>query len=224
MRRADRLFELVQLLRRGKVITGAKLARELEVSERTIYRDVQALVLAGVPVEGEAGVGYVLRGGYDLPPLMFTLEEARALALGARMVRAWGDEDLMKSAQRVLDKVSTVVPPDVRAGLEDATLGVPDFHVPPEDRERLGVIRESVDLRRKLRIDYVRKDGDQNVRTVRPLGLFYWGSTWSLAAWCEMRKGFRNFRLDRMNDVRMMKIAFNEEKGKTLKDFLGSLE
>ena len=224
MRRADRLFELVQLLRRGNVVTGAKLARELEVSERTIYRDIQALVLAGVPVEGEAGVGYVLRGGYDLPPLMFTLEEARALALGARMVRAWADEDLTKAAQRVLDKVGSVVTPEVRAGLDDATLAVPDFHVPPGDRERLGVIRESVQLRRKLRIDYVRKDGDQNVRTVRPLGLFYWGSTWSLAAWCEMRKGFRNFRLDRMNDVRMMKIAFNEEKGKTLNDFLGSLE
>lgn len=224
MRRADRLFELVQLLRRGRVITGAALARELQVSERTIYRDMQALVLAGVPVEGEAGVGYVLRGGYDLPPLMFTLEEARALALGARMVRAWGDDDLQKAAQRVLDKVSGVVTPEVRAGLDDATLGVPDFHVPLEDRERLGIIRESVQVQQKLRFHYTRGDGDQNTRTVRPLGLFYWGSSWSLAAWCEMRKGFRNFRLDRMQHVRMMQSTFEHERGKTLKDFLGSLE
>lgn len=224
MRRADRLFELVQLLRRGRVITGAKLARELQVSERTVYRDIQALVLAGVPVEGEAGVGYILRGGYDLPPLMFTLEEARALALGARMVRAWGDDDLQRAAQRVLDKVSGVVTPEVRAGLEDARLGVPDFHVPPEDRARLGIVRESVQLHQKLRFHYTRGDGDKNTRTVRPLGLFYWGSAWSLAAWCEMRKDFRNFRLDRMRDVKMMKAVFKEEPGKTLKDFLGSVE
>lgn len=111
MRRADRLFELVLLLRRGLVITALDLSRELEVSERTIYRDIQALILSGVPVEGEVGVGvgYVLRRGFELPPLMFTLEEAKALALGVRMVRAWGDEDLRKAARRVLDKVGNVV-------------------------------------------------------------------------------------------------------------------
>ena len=109
MRRADRLFELVLLLRRGLVITALDLSRALEVSERTIYRDIQALILSGVPVEGEVGVGYVLRRGFELPPLMFTLEEAKALALGVRMVRAWGDEDLRKAARRVLDKVGNVV-------------------------------------------------------------------------------------------------------------------
>jgi predicted DNA-binding transcriptional regulator YafY len=151
MRRADRLFELVLLLRHGPVITALKLADELEVSERTICRDIQALILAGVPVEGEAGVGYVLRRGFERPPLMFTLEEAKALALGVRMVHAWGDEGLQKAATRVLDKVSSVATVEVKEGLNDPTLGVPEFHVPDQVRENLAVLRESISMHNKVR-------------------------------------------------------------------------
>jgi predicted DNA-binding transcriptional regulator YafY len=223
-RRADRLFELIQLLRRGRVITALDLARELEVSERTIYRDVQALVLAGVPVEGEAGIGYILRQGYELPPLMFTLEEAKALALGVRMVIAWGDNELQKSAQSVLDKVSTVVTSEVKEGLEDQTLAVPAFHVPQEIRDTLATLREGANTHRKVRFHYTRNDGDNRTRTARPLGLFYWGRSWTLASWCEYRKGFRNFRIDRMNEVRLLKSEFKPEAGRTLDDYLKSVE
>lgn len=223
MRRADRLFELVLLLRRGPVITATDLARELQVSERTIYRDVQALILSGVPVEGEAGIGYVLRRGFELPPLMFTLEEAKALALGVRMVRAWGDEALQQSAQRVLDKVSAVVSPDAQAGLNDPTLAVPDFHVPKQVRETLALVRDGINSHRKVRFHYTRADGQQRTRTVRPLGLFYWGRTWSFASWCEYRKGFRNFRIDRMQDTRLLKSTFTPEPGRTLEDYLKSV-
>ena len=223
-RRADRLFELIQLLRRGKVITAMDLARELEVSERTIYRDIQALVLAGVPVEGEAGIGYILRQGYELPPLMFTLEEAKALALGVRMVRAWGDDELQKAAQSVLDKVGTVVTSEVKEGLEDQTLGVAAFPMPKQVRKTMATIREGINSHRKIRFHYTRIDGNERTRTARPLGLFYWGRTWTLASWCEYRKGFRNFRIDRMADVRLLKSEFKPEQGRTLDDYLKSVE
>ncbi len=224
MRRADRLFELILLLRRGSVITAQELAGELNVSERTIYRDIQALTLSGVPVEGEAGIGYILRQGYDLPPLMFTLEEAKALALGARMVLAWGDDDLQKAAQRVLDKVGAVVTPEVKKGLEDRTLAVPGFHVPAQVRETLAVVREGIHTHHKVRFHYTRADGREKTRTARPLGLFYWGRSWTLASWCEYRKSFRNFRIDRMVGIRMLKSTFSPEAGRTLDDYLQSVE
>jgi predicted DNA-binding transcriptional regulator YafY len=213
MSRADRLFELVLLLRRGPVITALDLARELEVSERTIYRDIQALILSGVPVEGEAGVGYVLRRGFELPPLMFTLEEAKALALGVRMVQAWGDEDLRKAARRVLDKVGNVVTLEVKEGLEDQTLAVPEFRVPIHVRENLAVLRDAISTHNKVRFHYTRADGNQRTRTACPLGLFYWGRSWTLASWCEYRKSFRNFRIDRMKDLRKLKTSFRPEAG-----------
>lgn len=204
MRRADRLFQLVFLLRRGPITTARNLARELQVSERTVYRDIQALSLSGVPVEGEAGVGYILRREFELPPLMFTGDEAKALVLGARIVQAWGDPALQQAARRVLDKVSAVTPPEVR--------------------ETLGLVRHALDSSRKIHFTYERADGAASRRTVRPLGLFYWGNTWSFAAWCELRRDFRNFRLDRMNGPSLLDTAFKAEKGKTLNDYLDALE
>src|SRR5437899_1479879 len=111
MRRADRLFQIVQRLRRRGVTTAAQLAQALEVSERTVYRDVRDLQLSGVPILGEAGVGYALPRGFDLPPLMFTEEELEALVVGARMVQAWGDQKLARAAEDALSKIETVVPP-----------------------------------------------------------------------------------------------------------------
>ena len=155
---------------------------------------------------------------------MFTLEEAKALALGARMVRAWGDADLQKAAQSVLDKVRAVVTPEVRKGLEDRTLLVPDFHVPVQVRETLAVLREGIHTHHKVRFFYTRADGDHRTRTARPLGLVYWGRSWTLASWCEYRKNFRNFRIDRMRDIRMLKSSFRPEPGRTLDDYLRSVE
>lgn len=224
MRRADRLFQLVLLLQRGRVITARELARELQVSERTVYRDIQALVLSGVPLEGEAGVGYVLRREFELPPLMFTVEEAQALALGANMVKAWGDARLKQAAQRILDKVKAIATPDVAQGLSDRALWVPEFHVDDGMRQKLAVFRDAIHERRPAQFRYIRADGASSRRTVRPLGLFYWGQTWSLGAWCELRQNFRNFRLDRMGEPRLLKRTFAPEPGKTLDDYLAAVE
>jgi len=208
MHKAERLFRLVLLLRRGRVVRATDLARQLEVSERTIYRDVQSLVLAGVPVEGEAGVGYLLRRGTELPPLMFTPDEAKALVLGARMVRAWGDPALEEGAKRVLEKVRAVAPESLQRDLEDPTLIVPGFHINPALRETVGRVRLAIGERKKIGFAYRRADGEVSQRIVWPLGLTYWGQIWSVAAWCELRKDFRDFRIDRISEFRLLKKRF----------------
>jgi len=224
MHKAERLFRLVLLLRRDRVTTAAELADTLEVSERTIYRDIQSLVLSGIPVEGEAGVGYVVRHGMDLPPLMFTADEARALALGARMVKAWGDPDLERAAAQVLEKVWSVAPPQVHSDLADQTLMVPGFHIDPEARATLALARQSIQERKKLHFHYTRGDGQASERTVRPLGLFYWGQSWSVASWCELRKDFRNFRVDRMNKTRVTDKTFAIDDAISLDEYLKAVE
>lgn len=224
MRKAERLFRLVLLLRRGRVVRAVDLARELRVSERTIYRDVQSLVLAGVPVEGEAGVGYMLRRGMELPPLMFTPAEAKALVLGARMVGAWGDPLLEESAQLALEKLRAVAPQDLQRDLDDRTLMVPGFHVSRDVRATLGMARQAISDQRKMRLGYVRADGDRSQRTIWPLGLMYWGQTWSVGAWCEMRRDFRSFRIDRMYRVKTMRQRYRTSQDISLDAFLRVVE
>ena len=224
MYKAERLFQLAVLLRRSRTITARELARELGVSERTIYRDVQSLMLSGVPVEGEAGVGYILRRDFDLPPLKFTNEEAQALLLGARMVQAWGDPSLERAARGVLDKVRAVSDRSLLDDLDSQLMQVPGFHICPSLREKMGLVRTGIVQRRKLQFNYTRADGQSALRTVRPLGLFFWGNTWSFAAWCELRTAFRNFRVDRMEAVVVMDKIFVTEPGKTLEAYISSIE
>lgn len=224
MNKAERMFRLALLLKRGRVVRAVDLARELRVSERTIYRDVQSLVLAGVPIEGEAGIGYVLRRGMELPPLMFTPDEAKALALGARMVRAWGDPALEEGAKRVLEKVQAVASEELQRDLSDPTLMVPGFHINPVVRQVLGVVRHAITDQNKLGFAYVRADGAGSQRVVWPLGVTYWGKVWSMDAWCEMRKDFRNFRLDRMQEVRVLKKKFKITKDISLEALLHKYE
>jgi len=224
MYKAERLFQLAVLLRRSRTITARELADELGVSERTIYRDVQSLILSGVPVEGEAGVGYILRRDFDLPPLMFTNEEAQALLLGARMVQAWGDPSLERAARGVLDKVRAVSDRSLLENLDSQLMQVPGFHIAPSLREKMGLVREGIGQQRKLQFNYTRADGESALRTVRPLGLFFWGSTWSFAAWCELRKAFRNFRVDRMEAVVVTDEYFVTEPGKTLEEYISAIE
>lgn len=224
MHKAERLFRLILLLRGGRVVTAQELSRDLEVSERTVYRDVQSLILSGIPIEGEAGVGYVLRKGMELPPLMFSNEEAKALALGARMVRAWGDAKLEKAAKQVIEKIEAVAPPAVRDELARQTLVAPQFHIDPLMRERLGEMREAIDERRKVRITYTRADGGESKRTIRPLGLFFWGQTWSCGAWCELRKAFRNFRIDRITALELRADTFDITEKVSLAEFIRCVE
>ena len=199
MRRADRLFQLVQLLRRRRAVTAAELARSLEVSERTVYRDVRDLSISGVPIEGEAGVGYRLKPGFDLPPLMFTAEELQALRLGAQIVEAWADERLAGAAATALSRIEGVLPEKLRAALDRPVLFAPGFLAPDGAKRWMPELRAAMEARRKVRIGY-RKEGEEGAseRVIEPLGLYYWGRVWTLGAWCELRQGFRTFRVDRI--------------------------
>ncbi len=219
MRRADRLFRIVQLLRRRKLTTAKQLADELEVSERTVYRDVADLVGSGVPIRGEAGVGYALERGFDLPPLMFTEDELEALVLGVRVVESWGDAALAQAARAVVQKVEAVVPERLQDRIGKAPLFAPGFHVPAERTRELSTLRRAIRERKKARMSYVDRVQAATERMVRPLGLFFWGSTWTVAAWCELRQGFRGFRLDRMQKLELTTQTFEDEAGRTLADF-----
>ncbi|MBI3401160.1 MAG: YafY family transcriptional regulator [Acidobacteria bacterium] len=221
MRRADRLFQIIQLLRRRRTATTAThIAGQLGVSERTVYRDIRDLVLAGTPIDGEAGVGYRIRPGYDLPPLMFDRDEIQALVLGARIVRQFGDAALARASETILNKVAAVIPKDLAPLLSETRLYVPSTLRGSTSADGLTRAREALVKRRKLRFTYQNAKGDGTERTVRPLGIFFWGRTWTLAAWCELREDFRNFRLDRVSRSSMLDATFDDEPGKTLRDLL----
>jgi predicted DNA-binding transcriptional regulator YafY len=221
MRRADRLFQIVNVVRRRRTATTAThLAERLGVSERTVYRDIRDLILAGTPIDGEAGVGYRIRPGYDLPPLMFDRDEIQALVIGARIVRQFGDPALARASDAILGKIAAIVPKDLAPLVAETRLFVPSIIGASKSAEALALAREAVIARRKLAVSYANADGVVTNRTVRPLGIFFWGRTWTLAAWCELREGFRNFRLDRVTASTVLDEAFEDEDGKTLRDML----
>ncbi len=208
MRRADRLFQIVLLLDRGRAVTARELAEALAVTERTIYRDVADLMRSGVPINGAAGVGYLMRPGYRLPPLMFDADELAALALGARMVKGWSDPALGHAAERALLRIEAVLPKPLREhAIKDALL-VPDFHVQAAMVAPLAQLRRCINDSCKASFDYVSADGSASSRTVWPLGLVFWGPTWTLGAWCELRQDFRTFRLDRMQNLQVLDATF----------------
>jgi predicted DNA-binding transcriptional regulator YafY len=223
MRRADRLFQIVQLIRGRRLTTAAFLARRLEVSERTVYRDVADLQRQGVPIEGEAGIGYRLGAGFELPPLMFTQDEARALAAAARLAQSWLDPGMAGDVESALGKILSVLPPSARAAAEALALFAPPVSRDAASRERLQTLREAVQSRHKLRLDYRDVSEAATRRTVRPLGCFYWGKVWTLAAWCELRQDFRSFRVDRIDAAQVLPGRFTDEPGRTLADLLRRL-
>lgn len=220
MRRADRLFQLVQLIRGRRLSTAAFLAQRLEVSERTVYRDIADLQHQGVPIEGEAGVGYRLGPGFELPPLMFTQDEASALVAAARLAQSWVDPALACDIEAGLGKILSVLPSAMRVSAEALALYAPALGLDDILRARLQTLREAVQSRNKLLLHYRDVSGDASERTVRPLGCFYWGKVWTLSTWCELRNDFRGFRLDRMDVVTVLPARFRDEPGKTLADLL----
>ncbi|MBL0729504.1 YafY family protein [Piscinibacter sp. HJYY11] len=224
MRRADRLFQIVQLIRGRRLSTAQFLAERLEVSERTVYRDIAELMTQGVPIEGEAGVGYRMRTGFDLPPLMFTHEEAQALVASVRIAQPRLDAALAAQAENALSKILTVLPPAARAAAETLAVYAPPIEFDPATRSRLEPLRLAAEGRRKVRLAYLDLKGVASERTVRPLGCFYWGAVWTLAAWCEVREGFRNFRIDRIRELEVLNAGFRDEPGKTLPDLFRQAE
>ena len=224
MRRADRLFQIVQYLRGGRLVTAAKLAERLEVSERTIYRDIADLQASGVPVDGEAGVGYVMRDGYDLPPLMFTRDEVVALVAGARLIRAWGGAAMARAAEESLVKIESVLPEGDRSRANKVEIHAIAVEMTPRVRARIDDIERAVEARRRLKLAYTDAEARPTDRIVRPLGLWFWGKVWTLVAWCELRDDFRMFRIDRIGEMEISGAPFRPERGKTLADFYRTME
>ena len=220
MRRADRLFDIVQLLRREDLVRAVDLADALEVSKRTIYRDVAALIASGVPIEGEAGVGYILRDGYDLPPLMFDQDEIEALVLGARIVQGWADCGLASGATRLLGKIQDVLPDHLREVMTEVPIDAPADHWAEPIRISRGPLRRAIRERQKVRIVYLSKSDVRTERVLRPMLMSFFGSIWNLTAWCEKRSDFRTFRIDRIESAEYLEAGFEHEPGKMLRDLM----
>lgn len=223
MRPADRLFQIVQIIRGRRLTTAAFLAQRLEVSERTVYRDVADLQHQGVPIEGEAGVGYRLGSGFDLPPLMFSLDEARALVASVRMAQVWQDQALAQASQMALGKILSVLPKSARVAAQSMMIYAPPIGLDPLVQTTLQTLRQASLAGRKVEVQYRDAAQQLTTRVLRPLGCFYWGKVWTLAAWCETRRDFRSFRLDRIVNVCLLDGRagqFMDEPGKRLADYL----
>lgn len=224
MRRADRLFQIVQYLRGGRLVTAAMLADRLEVSERTIYRDIADLQSTGVPIDGEAGIGYIMRSGFDLPPLMFTRAEIVALVTGARMVRAWGGTAMMGAAEEALVKIETVLPEKERDIVGGTKIFAPEMGLGDKTRNIIDRCEAAIATRDVLSFDYYDQEGAATSRDVQPLGLWFWGKTWTLVAWCELRDDFRMFRLDRMDQLVKAGRTYKPDPERSLAEILRQIE
>ena len=221
MRRAERLIRIVQALREAApgAVTAAALGRRFEVAERTVYRDIAHLVGSGAPIEGEAGVGYRLRPGFDLPPLTFSFEQLDALALGARLVKAVGDKDLAMAAAEALDKIEHALPASHKGRLKSAPLFVGMFREDAPAPPAFGPVRNAIARRNKLRLRYHSLKDETTERVVRPLALTCFGPVWLLTAWCELRNDFRHFRADRIGKLTVLAEIFENEAGKSWEDY-----
>jgi predicted DNA-binding transcriptional regulator YafY len=221
MRKAERLFQIVQFLRRRRrAVTARTIADHFNVCERTVYRDLQALMASGVPISGAAGVGYLFDKQYELPPVLFQPEELEALALGAAMVNNWTDDAFGARARAALERIEAVLPPTLQTHLQQLVLlSAPSAARLPWEVS-FSTLRESIRAQRYLRFRYVDENTKETRRRVRPLGMVFFGPVWLLVAWCELRRGFRNFRLDRMRELEELPERFPEEKGRTLVDYL----
>lgn len=219
-RRADRLFQIVQILRGRRLTTAALLAERLGVSARTVYRDIRDLSLSGVPIEGEAGSGYRLLSGFDLPPLMLTNRESEALIVAIRLLKTWGGESLSKELESAQEKVLAILPEESRRKAEQTRIYAPDIALQPHSRIGFDVIHQAISSQQVLALHYRDEAGQLSWREVQPLGLFFWGEHWLLAAWCERRNDYRCFRLDRCLTITLTGRRFSESAERSLADFL----
>lgn len=221
MRRADRLFQIIQILRRStRPVTAARIAEELEVSRRTVYRDIADLVGQRVPIVGEAGFGFVLDAGYDMPPLMLTPDEIEAAVLGAQWVAGRGDPTLARAARDLIAKIMTAVPERLRPYIVEPSVGTPPARVqepePIDPTELRAAIRDG----RKLHLHYLSPEGSQTERTVWPVVLGYGDASRVIVAWCELREDFRHFRTDRLVSATVLQASNGLRKGELRKRWM----
>ncbi|MEL7100445.1 MAG: YafY family protein [Pseudomonadota bacterium] len=222
MRRSDRLFDLINILRDGRLHRAQDIAARLEVSERTIYRDMATLQASGVPVEGERGVGYMITSAISLPPLTLTPEELEALNLGMAIVAEAADEDLRSAAASLATKIDAVLPEQTIAEADKWKFDVYPFADAARGAGHMGRVRAAIRARQKLRLTYHSKGDRITTRTVRPLHMEYWGRVWTLTAWCELREDFRAFRIDLIQNAQPLPDLFVDEAGKTYTDYLAA--
>ena len=225
MRRADRLMKLVHYLRRmRRAVTAQRIAEDFDICQRTVYRDIHDFMNSGVPIYGEAGVGYVIDKKYHLPPVMFDPDELEAIALGIAMVRNWTDEAFAEKANSAYEKIQAALPETLLNDLQQlATYSMPSSAKIPWEVS-FSEVRECIRQKQKIKFTYSDEKKKTTTRKVRPLSLIYFGPVWLLVAWCEKRKDFRNFRLDRMKELTKTGQYFRDEKGKTLQDYIDSMK
>jgi len=223
VRKAERLFQLVTLLKgRRLAITAKTLSETLEVSERTIYRDIQALILSEIPVEGEAGIGYLLPSHFELPPLMFSVDELMALMLGSKMVQAWSDKTLAKSATSAFEKIEAIIPEHLQQNHPMPFL-VPDFHINQTHSDFSASIRQAIQSFNVLKISYIDAKEDASERFIEPLSLVYWGKTWTIIAFCLLRQSYREFRIDRIQTLQTTEEKFTTSDIKNITHYLAQV-
>lgn len=224
MRRTDRLFDILQILRDGQLHRAQDLAARLQVSVRTIYRDMDRLAANGIAVEGERGTGYRLRGGVTLPPLTLTPEELEALNIGVAIVAEADDPGLKAAAQALADKIDALLPAEPEAEAAAWQRAVSPFADSARGFRHMAALRSAIRGRQKLRLRYRRTDGAVSDRTVRPLHMAYWSRVWILTAWCEMRADFREFRVDLIEEAVPLPELFVDEPGRRYADYRGRRE
>ncbi|MGJ8679810.1 helix-turn-helix transcriptional regulator [Paraglaciecola sp.] len=226
MRKAERLFQLLNILRsRRTVITGQELAEQLGVSPRTVYRDMQALSLSNIPIESEAGVGYRIRPGFNLPPLMFEEDELEALLLGVKMVQGWSDQEFGDAATRAFDKIKAILPDKIHTQHNKHAdwLQVPKFS-PPNHSDISQSLKSAIKKHQQLSMEYLSLADEKTKREIWPLGLVYWGKVWTLVAWCLLRNDYRVFRLDKIVALKKEEIIFKPSNTLSLQHYIALQE
>ena len=222
MRRTDRLFDLIQILRDGRLHRASEMAERLQVSVRTIWRDMATLMVSGLPVEGERGVGYILRSPITLPPMILTGAELEALRLGLRLVAEGVDPGPARAARMLATKIASVTPAPPEGDADDlfAFTGQETKRATPH----LPILRKAIRIRQRLTITYIDPEGRETHRDIRPLALEFWGRVLTLAAWCEAREGFRSFRVDRIMGLSETGETFSADKDKGIDAYRAQIE
>ncbi len=223
MRKADRLFQLANLIRVKQPITADKIADELGVSARTVYRYIDDLSVSGIPIYGTKGIGYQLHEDYALPPLNLNETEIDALVLGIKMVSTWTGDSLSEAARSLSYKIESVLPEHVRNEYSPIVYA-PDLSIRKNEREIWGQCYEAIKKQYILQIQYKTPDGNLTERKVIPLGLFYWGGKWTLGSWCSLRKSYRDFRLDRVSKINITKEKYEKTDAINLQECIKSAE
>lgn len=225
MRRADRLIKITHFLRqRRQAVTAKQVAESFDICTRTVYRDIQCLMDAGVPIRGEAGVGYTIDKTYYLPPIAFDADEIEAIGVGISMVRQWTDERFADKADSALEKIEAVLPVSLQGDLKQITTYAVATRPPVPWSVSFSDLREYIRTRRKVHIAYRDENKQETTRVLRPLALFFFNPVWLLAGWCEKRRDFRNFRLDRIKKLSVEGDTFADEEDKNLSAYMAQVE